>query len=232
MGDTLKKSWKWITEPSDTYPFVLKWLHDDYSCHSLGASIRSVGEEKIANAVESLLNVGHTLLQGILDKDGKVIRERYEKLSAFILYHWDGTFTLRRSLINALCNFYNIAFVLLRCSMDMLFQGLLFQCLSQEKYRESKELEEVLSQTEEEKIKELKRLIGELKKILDNNPKESLHLEKTSAYIFDILELIHQPRPEIRPTYKLLAKWGLFDPIKRPEKIIAKLYGKLSFNTH
>ena len=82
------------------------------------------------------------------------------------------------------------------------------------------------------KEKELKRLIRELKKFLQRNPEEAPRLEENSAYIFDALEQICQPRPEIRPAYKLLSKWGYFSPIKRPEKAIARLYGKLSFNAH
>ena len=223
---------KWIIRSSDVYSIIFKWVHDDYSCSSLASSIRNTGEEEIAKAVDSLLDIGYTLIKAVSDESGRVIQERYEKISAFILYHWDGTFTLRRSLINALCNLYNIAFVMLRCSMDMLFQGLLFQSLSQRKFRDSNELKEFLNQINAEKAKELKRLIRELKKFLQRNPEEVPRLEENSAYIFDALEQIRQPRPEIRPTYKLLSKWGYFSPIKRPEKTIARLYGKLSFNAH
>jgi len=82
------------------------------------------------------------------------------------------------------------------------------------------------------KEKELKRLIRELKNFLQRNPEEAFSLEENSAQIFDVLNQIRQPRPEIRPTYKLLANWGYFRLIERPEKAIARLYGKLSFNAH
>jgi len=221
-----------ISKSSDVYSVILRWIYDDYSYSLLANSIRDFGEEEITKAVNGLLDIGYTLIKAVSDESGQVIQKCYEKISAFILYHWDGTFTLRRSLINALCNLYNIAFVMLRCSMDMLFQGLLFQSLSQRKFRDSDELEEFLNQIDAEKAKELKRLIKELKNFLQRNPEEASSLEENSAHIFDILEQIHQPRPEIRPTYKLLAKWGYFHPIEKPEKAIARLYGKLSFNAH
>lgn len=90
-----------------------------------------------------MLQTSSILLNAVFDKNDNVIQEYYEKLSAFILYHWEGSFTLRRSLINALCNFYNNSFVLLCCSLDILFTGLFYQCLCQEKFRESIVLEEI-----------------------------------------------------------------------------------------
>jgi len=37
------------------------------------------------------------------------------------------------------------------------------------------------------------------------------------------------------PQHQLLScqdRWNLFEPIKRPEREIARVYGKLSFNVH
>ena len=222
-----KSSHRLSVKPEETYGIVRKWLHDDYTPVSISQSIALIGKEKIAEVINSLLQVGLILIEGISDKNGKVNEEYCEKLSAFILYHWDGTFTLRKSLINALCNFYNVSFVLLRCSLDMLLYGLFYQCLSQSRFRESKEIEKI-------KDNELKRLVGSLTKFLNENPEESAHAEKSSVYIFDLLDKlkINKLRPKPACVYKLLSKWGLFEPIEKPEKVIARVYGKLSFNVH
>ena len=54
-------------------------------------------------------------------------------------------------------------------------------------------------------------------------------MERSPAYIFDLLDKL-TPKPA--HVYKLLSRWGLFEPIKRPERVITRVYGKLSFNVH
>ena len=211
----------------DAYIFALKWLYDDYASLILADSTRQIGKRKVMEAIYDVLCIGDTLISTLSDENGKVIGQFYERLSAFILYHWDGVFTLRRSLINALCNFYNNSFVLLRCSLDMLFQGLLFQCLSMKHFRESEELKEI------RKDSKLQLMIKQLIDFLNKNPTEADRLEKNSAHIFDLLEKMPSILPEIRQTYVLLAKWGFFHPIKNPIKVIDRLYqAKLSYNVH
>jgi hypothetical protein len=211
----------------DAYVFALKWLHDDYAPIVLAGSIRQIDKRKVIKAINDVLRIGDTFIFALSDENGKVIRQFYERITAFIFYHWDGTFTLRRSLINALCNFYNTGFVLLRCSLDMLFQGLLFQCLSMKHFRESEELKEI------KKDSKLQRMVDQLMKLLDENPNEADRLEKNSAHIFDLFERIPSLPPEIRQTYDLLAKWGFFHPIKKSIKVIDRLYyAELSYNVH
>lgn len=211
----------------DAYVFTLKWLHDDYSPIVLANSTRQIGKRKVIKAINDVLRLGDAFIFVLSDENGKVIRKFYERLSAFILYHWDGTFTLRRSLINALCNFYNTGFVLLRCSLDMLFQGLLYQCLSITRFRESEELNEIKEDSN------LRCMVDRLMRFLDENLTEADRLEKNSAYIFDLLERIPSLPPEMRQTYTLLAKWGFFYPIKKPIKAIDRLYyAMLSYNVH
>lgn len=209
----------------DAYFMILKWLHNDYAPPQIALTIRLIRKENIAKAINALLEIGSILFEAVSDKDGNVIPERYEKLSAFILYHWEGTFTLRRSIINALCNFYNSSFVLLRCSLDTLLDGLFYQCLCQRRFRESKVLDEI-------DHCDLKRLVDALKELLKEEPSESKHLEKNSAHIFDLLDEFPKYKPKPSAMYRLLSKWGLFAPIERPERLIAGIYGKLSFSVH
>lgn len=222
-----KSGRKPIIEPEETYATIMKWLHDDYTPVSISQSIELIGKEKVTEVVNGLLQVGLILINGVSDENGKINEARYNRLSAFILYHWDGTFTLRRSLINALCNYYNISFTLLRCSLDMLIYGLLYQCLSQSRFRK-------LLKDNKIKDDELKRLIVTITKFLNENPEELTHVEETSAHIFDLLDelKLNKLAPKPASVYKLLSKCGLFEPIKKPERVIARVYGKLSFNIH
>jgi hypothetical protein len=214
-------------EPEDAYQIVLKWLHDDYACSIVAKSIKLIDKDNVAKAVNAILQTGSILFKAVSDENGKVISERYNKLSAFILYHWDGTFTLRRSLIGALCNFYNTGFVLLRCSLDTLLQGSLYQCLSQKKYRKSEEVKKV-------RRGELKNLIDDLIRFFEKSPHESSKVNETSARIFDVMNTLHkQYKPKIIEVVKLLSGWGLFKPIEDPVgEFHAVYHSKLSFVVH
>jgi hypothetical protein len=95
------------------------------------------------------------------------------------------------------------------------------------RFRESKELKEI------KKDSKLQRIVDQLMKLLDENLNEADRLEKNSAHIFDLFEGIPSLPPEIRQTYVLLAKWGFFHPIKKPIKVIDRLYyAELSYNVH
>ncbi|MBS7616763.1 hypothetical protein KEJ45_06155 [Candidatus Bathyarchaeota archaeon] len=94
------------------------------------------------------------------------------------------------------------------------------------RFRESKELKEIKEDSN------LRCMVDQLTRLLDKNPDDAYRLEK-SAYIFDLLERILRLPPEIRRTYTLLAKWGVFHPIKKPIKAIDRLYyTMLSYNVH
>ena len=77
-------------------------------------------------------------------------------------------------------------------------------------------------------------MIVSLAKFLSENPEESAHVERSSAYIFDLLDKLklNKLTPKPAHVYKLLSRWSLFEPIKKPERVIARVYGKLSFNVH
>jgi hypothetical protein len=210
-----------------SYEIVLKWMHNEYMPQQIAKSIKYAGEDRILKEANALIELGHIIFYTIEDEQGKVIEEFAQKLSPFITYHWEGSFTLRRSFINSLSAYYNTGFTLLRCALDMLFQGLFFQCLSQKSFRERGLNQKV------QKFKEVVKLVNQLNNYLKRNNEEIEELEKDPIHIFNIIEkIIHEPRPECRGMYIQLAKWGLFYPYDEPINMLATLYRKLAYNAH
>lgn len=54
--------------------------------------------------------------------------------SAFLIYHWEVFHHAHRSLCEALCAYYNAAFVLLRVVFELLIKGTFWECLSHREF--------------------------------------------------------------------------------------------------
>lgn len=95
--------------------------------------------------------------------------------SAFLIYQWEVFHHAHRSLCEALCAYYNAAFVLLRVAFELLIKGTFWECLSHREFREN-------SPTLDKSRCQIKEW---LKMIFEKAPDIEDKLEETSAGIYD-----------------------------------------------
>lgn len=146
--------------------------------------------------------------------------------SAFLVYQWEVFNYAHRSHCEALCTYYNIAFVLLRIAFESLIKGAFWECLSHRGFRENSP---ILDRSKCQ-IKEW------LKMVFEKAPDIEDKLEETSAVIYDKISPIIEDfvfRPSIRTMISQLDDWGMFSPISDAETNVYKaIYGKLSGDVH
>lgn len=152
----------------------------------------------------------------------------WHRKSAFLLYQWETFHHAHRSLIEALCAYYNVAFILLRTTFELLIKGAFWECLSHKIFRDHS-----LVLDSDAKGKEIKDWLNAIIRV-DPNVEEEL--EHISAGIYDKMETkIEDPkfRISIRVIIRQLDQWGIFNPIPQPETQIYKdIYGRLSGDVH
>lgn len=147
--------------------------------------------------------------------------------SAFLLYHSETFNTAHRSLIEALCSYYNVSFILLRSVLELLLKGAFFECLAHKDFRKDAP---VLS-----KDKRGKNLLEWLNEIVKRAPAIEDEFEKMSGGIYDKIAPIVDDqnfRPSIPTIIKQLAYWEILDPIKNAHQPIWNLYRMLSKDVH
>lgn len=152
----------------------------------------------------------------------------WRRKSAFFVYHWEAFNHAHRSLIEALCAYYNVAFVLLRVTLELLIKGAFWECLSHKRFREKSQ---VLDKDKRgRKIKEW------LDEIFSRAPDVVEEFERTSASIYDKISPIIEDsefRPDVKTIVQQLEHWGMFNPIPDPTTSIYKeIYGRLSEDVH
>lgn len=148
--------------------------------------------------------------------------------TAFLTYHWEIFHLTHRSLLEALCAYYNAAFILLRSTLELIIKGAFYECLAHKKFRNAS--------TELDRNKKGKNLKFFLQSVIKAAPIIADDLEKTSAGIYDkITPIIDDPkfRPSIATMIRQLSEWGILEGITDPyETIYKKLYRKLSADVH
>ena len=147
--------------------------------------------------------------------------------SAFLLYYWETFDSAHRSLIEALCGYYNVAFVLLRSVLELLLKGAFFECLA---HKESREESPLLDQ--DKGGRNLKAFLNE---IVNRAPSIADELEETSGGIYDkIAPIVDDPqfRPSIPTIIKQLTQWGILHPIVEVNQLVWNLYKTLSKDVH
>lgn len=148
--------------------------------------------------------------------------------AAFLLYHQEAFHLAHRSLIEALCASYQVAFTLLRSTLEAVLRGALYEGLAHEESRKS-----ARALDSDKHSRELKRRIEE---VLGKHPDYAKGLEDNSAGILDVLEPINtilRLRPKIRTMVTQLDEWGRFKPIEDPvSSIYDRIYRKLSDYVH
>src|SRR5208337_3911536 len=139
----------------------------------------------------------------------------WPKKSAFLLYHWEVFDYAHRSLIEGLCAYYNVAFVLLRVTLELLIKGAFWECLSHKTFRDNSKILD-----EDKKGKNIKKILND---VFESDPNLKNGLEKISGSIYDIISPIAD-NPKFRLDTKIiirqLEEWGIFDSIPEPESFI------------
>ena len=149
--------------------------------------------------------------------------------SIFILYNWEAFGTAHRSIFEALCGYYNAAFMLLRSVLELVLKGTFFECLAHKTFRENSS---VLDSDKDNRGKNLKALLYET---LQSDPTLADKWEHTPVSLYDAIGL-KMDEPKYRLGTKLLLKqlrdWGLLDPIPNVVHSIGKIYQVLSKDVH
>lgn len=155
-------------------------------------------------------------------------QSNWHSKSAFFLYHYEAFNLAHRSLIEALCAYYNAASILLRATVELLIEGALFECLSHKEFREGSQ---VLDESESGR-----RIKKWLNAIFKEAPYTEEAFERISASIYDkVGPIIEEPgfRPRVKDAIRQLDQWHMLDPIPTPLKsIYEEIYSPLSADVH
>lgn len=130
----------------------------------------------------------------------------WKNKSAFLIYHWEVFHHAHRSLIEALCTYYNVAFILLRTSLELLLKGAFWECLSHKHFRDDSPVLDASAQG-----KEIKNWLRTIFEVYPNIERE---LDQTSAGIFDkVGRRIEDPtfRPSVKTLVQQLDQWGILN---------------------
>lgn len=147
--------------------------------------------------------------------------------SAFLIYHWEAFHHAHRSLIEGLCAYYNVAFILLRVTLELLTKGAFWECLSHKEYRENSQVLD-----KDGWGKKIKERLNEIFKIAPDVEEE---FERTSTIIYDKFGTIIEEsnfRLNFKTIVSQLGQWGVFNPIPDPMTSIYKIYKQLSADVH
>ena len=142
--------------------------------------------------------------------DGQSDDSSWHGKSAFFIYQYEAFRLAHRSLLEALCGYYNAAFILLRTTVEMVLKGAFWQCLSQTCFRDNAP---VLR-----KEKSGKEILKWLTAIFKQAPSVAGEMEALSAAIFDkIGARLEDPqfRPSIKTVVKQLDEWNILKPSQK-----------------
>jgi len=168
------------------------------------------------------------LLASLLFPSQRNEKISWRRKSAFFVYHWEAFHHAHRSLIEALSAYYNVAFILLRVTLELLLKGAFWECLSHERFREESQVLDKDNQGSE-----IKKWLEDIFKLAPNIKDE---FERTSAVIYDKIKPIIEDqnfRPDVKTIVRQLDEWGMFNTILDPTTSIYKeIYGRLSADVH
>jgi len=185
-----------------------------------------IGYENLQKAHDSIHEF--MLLASLLFPSQRNEKISWRRKSAFFVYHWEAFHHAHRSLIEALCAYYNVAFVLLRVTLELLIKGAFWECLSHKKFREESQVLDKDNQG-----REIKEWLEDIFKLAPHIKEE---FEITSAGIYDKIKPIIEDqnfRPDVKTIVRQLGDWGMFNPVPDPTTSIYKeIYGRLSADVH
>jgi hypothetical protein len=150
----------------------------------------------------------------------------WHRHSAFLLYHWEIGDAAHRSLLEALCGYYNPGFTLLRTALELGLKGALYEGLAHCRLRSTSQVLE-----KDEAGRNLKAFLEDL---MPSQSPTSDELEETSAAIYDKIEpVVHQRRyqPSFKTILAQLSEWGLLDRTEDVDNV-RDAYMRLSKDVH
>lgn len=203
---------------------ALKHVHSESGLHHIEPSLKAEFDalQKAHDAIHEFMYLAPLCFPNDEHEVG------WENKSAFLLYHWETFNHAHRSSIEALCTYYNVAFVLLRTTLELLFKGAFWQCLSQKRFRDSSSILDNSSAGKE--IKDWLRTIFEASPSIENE------LERVSAGIFDKVGHRIEDRSfrlPVKAVVQQLDQWGVFSPINNASDVVYEgLYSRLSADIH
>jgi hypothetical protein len=153
----------------------------------------------------------------------------FHRKSAFLLPYQGTAFDhAHRSLIESLCGYYNVAFVLLRTTLELVIKGAFWECLSHKEYRQSSQVLD-----KDDRGKKIKEWLNE---IFNSVPNVEEVFETISASIYDKIRPVIEEaefRPGVKTIVRQLSQWGIFNPIPDPTtSVYEEIYGRLSADVH
>jgi hypothetical protein len=203
---------------------AIKHVHDEFGVEYIAPSLKA--EFDILQDAHDAIHEFMYLAPLCFPDDESEIS--WKNKSAFLLYHLEVFNHAHRSSIEALCTYYNAAFVLLRTTLELLLKGAFWECLSHKKYRSNSSILD--KSTEGNKIKDLLRAKFEESSNLESG------LEQVPARIFDIIgNKIEDKsfRLSFKTMIQQLDRWGMFSPMTNITNLVYdELYSKLSADIH
>lgn len=178
--------------------------------------------QKAHNSIHEFMFLATRLVPTEVNDD-----EGWHGKSAFLIYHLEVFNYAHRSVVEALCAYYNVAFVLLRVTLELLIKGAFWECLSHKKFREKSK---VLDQD-----KRGKKIKDWLNEVFKSDPNIEIEFERISGSIYDkISPIAADPkfRLDIKTIIQQLDQWEIFNPVIDPTISIYKMYYQLSLDVH
>jgi len=204
---------------------AIKHISDESGFHHVGPSLKVEFDslQKAHDAIHEFIYLAPLCFPG--DDRHEV---SWHIRSAFLLYQWEVVDHAHRSYIEALCTYYNVAFILLRTTLELLLKSAFWECLSHKRFRDDSSVLDASSEGKEIK--------AWLRAVFESSPSVEKELEQVSAGIYDkVGPRIEDPtfRPSVKTLVRQLDEWGIFNSIMNAASVVYEgLYSDLSAHIH
>lgn len=194
-------------------------------------SICKEGFEKLQRAHDSIHEF--ILLAPLCLPSGEKVS--WHSKSAFLMYQFEAFYSAHRSFLEALAGYYNVAYTLLRNTIELVLKGAFWECLAHRSFRDKAG---VISKNKVRIGKDKITLIDWFKDLFERKPSIEDDLEVTSAGIFDKISPIPEDPdlrrliPSIKKIIEQLSQWGILDPIEEPIERTYEIYSNFSADVH
>ncbi len=204
---------------------ALKHIHDESGLHHIESSLKTEFDalQKAHDAIHEFMYIAPLCFP--TDDKHEI---GWQSKSAFLLYHLEIFNHAHRSSFEALCTHYNVAFILLRTTLELLLRGVFWECLSHKRFRDSSSILD--SSSEGKLIKDWMQAIFEASPSVENE------LEQVSAGIFDKVANRIEDRSfrlPVKTIVQQLDQWCVLSPINNALGVVYEgLYSRLSADIH
>ncbi|SRR5579875_999519 len=196
---------------------LFRKIEGDLSKHVIEESINKFPEEVglVRNLIDTFVGLGSLISRP---------SESYQRNTVFLVYLWEAWHSSRRSLIESLSGHYNAGFILLRSTLELMVKGVVYQCLSQKKFRENANF-----------LRDKKDVyILRLDELLVNQAHLVEEFNSSAISTFDKLEKSFADyRPNVKHFLSQILQWHLLDGIEiSTNDLYSDFYGRLSSDVH